>query len=420
MDVRRLIAAGLVACFVLRAQGEEGKKLSAADAKRLVAEAVGADAKKAAAARKTLEATRAADRKEIAAALAKTPFVAPKGRKAFKGRTLEDALDVPSAETKKGKVLVTLPKDYDDKKAFPVLFRFHGSGDTAADFAKNTIEAKQPFICVTPEIPSASRNAWNETGGHAFVDGLFRYVLENFNADPERVYLSGHSAGGGASVMMAQVWPHRVAAFYDMARTAWAYHLMPEPCMDTLREIPGYFVVGLKDTEDRISGFRTAEAYYKKAGLPGVFHFVEGRGHDYMQEHHQKAYDYMLKSTRKPHAKDVRGVFFGYSDAAELEEITRRRWWIDARAGGYDLGGTVFHAVITDNVVAIDAPKLKSFFVLLNDALVDMDKPVVVKLNDREVHNAVVERSVPFLLDGFAAERDRGRLYWNRIEVKAP
>ncbi len=393
------------------------QKLLASDAKRLVAEAFGADPKRADAARKTLEATRPEDRKFIAEALRALPFAAPKGQKLPADRLVKDTLDIPESSVKKAKFIVTLPKGYDPKKPSPVLFRFHGSGDTAADFAKNTVEAKQPFLCVTPEIPSDDRMGWNQPGAYQFVDKLFRYLVDNFSVDLDHLYLSGHSAGGGASFIFSQLWPHRVAAFYAMARLHWAFHLAPEPCMDTLRGIPGYFVVGLKDTDERVQGFRTAEAYYKKNSMPGVFNFVEGKGHDYMQEFHPKAYEYMAKVARVPMPKEIRGIFFVYGNGKDVEPITSRRWWLEVKPGGYESGpGTPFHAKVDGNTIDIDGPNLRQGSVLLADGLVDLDKPVVIKLNGKEVHNGAIERSVKFLLDWFSAERDRGQLYWNRLE----
>ncbi len=391
-------------------------KLLPSDAKRLVGEAVGGDPARAAAARKTLEATRPEDRKFILDALRALPFTPPKGQKLPADRNIRDTLEVAESPLKKANYIITLPKGYDGKKPLPVLFRFHGSGDTAAAFAKNTIEAKQPFICVTPEIPSEDRQGWNQPGGYQLVDRLFHHVLQDFNADPDHIYLSGHSAGGGASYMFSQLWPHRVAAFYVMARLYWAFHLAPEPCMDTVRNIPGYFVVGLKDTDERVSGFRTVEAYYTKNKLPGVFNFVPNKGHDYMQEFHQKAYDYMSKAARVAAPKEIRGIFFIYGNQLDVEPITSRRWWLEAKHGGYDGGaGTPFHAKVDGNVIDIDAPNLRAGSVLLTDGLVDLDQPVTIKLNGKEVHQGAVERSVSFLLDWFIQERDRGQLYWNRV-----
>ncbi|HYC77411.1 MAG TPA: hypothetical protein VEI02_07270 [Planctomycetota bacterium] len=399
------------AAVAVRAQDA---KLSAADAKRLVAEWCGADAKKAAAARAKLEATRAEDRKLIAAALASAPFTPPKGRRPLTERTFLDTIELPEAETKRGRFIIKLPKEYDDRKPMPAVFKLHGSGDDCQSYAKNIPDPKAPCITVTPEIPSADRMSWD--AGWRLIDALFRYLPRNYNVDLERVYMTGYSAGSGASFTVAQIWPHRVAGFYAMGRLHWAFHVKPEPCMDALREIPGYFVVGLRDTDERVNGYRTAEAYYAKTKLPGVFHFVEKKEHEYIGEHDTKAHDFLFKTSRKPQPKKIRSIFFEYRDDKDAE-IRRRRWWLEAAEGGF-AADAEFTASVEGNVVAVQAPKLREFYVHVNDALVDLDKPVTVKLDDKEVHNAVVERAVAFLLDGFDAERDRGRLFWNRIHVK--
>lgn len=409
------LAAAIVAAPLL-SQGDAAPRLTPADAKRLVAEACGTDEKRVAAARATLEATKPEDRKLIADALRALPFTPTKKLKIPADRVVRGEIDAPEASAGKGRYLVSVPKGYDGKRPMPVLFRMHGSGGTAEEFAKAWAEPKQPFVVVTPEIPTEGRIAWNEPGVYQFVDRLYRRIVQDFAVDTERVFLSGHSAGGGGACSFAQLWPHRVAGIYAMSYATFAFQQAPQACMDTMRTVPGYFVVGLADTEERIQAFRAYESHYQKNGLPGVFQFAAGKGHDLMSEYHAKAYEHLAKSSRTASPKEIRGVFFLYGNQLDVEPITSRRWWLEVEPNGYDAPkGAVFHAKIEGNTIDVDAPGIRAGSVLLHDGMVDMDQPVTLRINGKEAHQGTVERSVPFLLDWFASERDRGQLYWNRV-----
>lgn len=386
------------------------------DAKRLVAEAFGSDPKKSAAAEQRLGVTRPEDRRRILDAVRSFPWIAPKGVSIPKSRVIEDSWDLPNTETKKGKFFVHLPKDYDGKKPFPVLFRFHGSGATAAAFVEaSKTPASEKFIVVTPEVPTADRAAFNAPGCFEFIDRLIVDVRTRFNTDPNRLYLSGHSGGGAAAFCLAQIWPHRVAGFYAMASLHFSFPGDREACMETLRTVPGFFVVGKNDVPPCVDGFRFTQAYYEKAKLPGEFMFVDGRGHEQIVDLHPKAYDYLLKSVRRSAPKDIQGVFYTYDDAPDQVPFLGRRFWLEVEETDGD--HAAFHAWIDGQTVNIESKAFVNGAVLLNDELVDLDRPVEIVLNGTTAATGRVERSPTFLLSQFRKEKDGGDLFWNRVRI---
>lgn len=424
--IRNVIGIVLASVIALahRTPGQGGgetaadQKLLASEAKRLVPEAFSGDAKKAETARARLARTRPEDRKPVFDTLAAMPWRPPPGNKATKDRRVTETIDVPESTVKKAPVVFEVPSKYDGKTPVPVLFRFHGSGDSAADFSRSDggNPALSKFLRVTPEVPSEKRTAYGEPGGRALVDRAWKHLLVHYCVDPDRVYFSGYSAGGAASFFLAQSWPHRVAGFYAMSRLHWNFHLKPEPCMDVLAHVPGFFVVGLSDTEERVSGYRSAEAYYQKTNLPGVFHFVKNKGHEYMAEFDKPALEHLGKAPRRRYPKEFRTMFFQYGDAAGDRPFIRRQYWLEGDE--YSHNGTPCRVAVQGNTVAIEAPELKAGSLLLNDQILDLDQPVVVTLDGKEVHHGPVERSIPFLLAWFDANPDRGDLYWNRVAFK--
>ena len=95
--------------------------------------------------------------------------------------------------------LVSLPTAYKDdlNKKWPVLIFLHGSRRNATiEMAKNDFlpvmfskDKKLPLILISPVNPN---NKWNIHLLNKMLDD----VIEKYNIDQNRIYLSGHSLGG--------------------------------------------------------------------------------------------------------------------------------------------------------------------------------------------------------------------------------
>ncbi|MAG58431.1 MAG: hypothetical protein CMJ83_19255 [Planctomycetes bacterium] len=410
MSIRVLIGLVLVSAGV--APGQADQKVSKAQAKRWVQNAFFGKEKVAAEDRARLMRCRPEDRKVVFAAL-ESLKIKP-SLKRVKGKRLELEAEAPEAKRKKVPLVIRLPRGYSGKKPVPVLFRFHGSGDTAAAFDRtNESSVFSQFLTVTPEIPSDDRMGWNQPGTFDMIDRIYRRLVREFNVDTDRVYLSGYSAGGGAACFVAEMWPHRFAGFFSMGRLHHAYHPNPKACMNVLRHVPGFFAVGLDDQKDRVDGYREAEAYYKEEGLPGEFRFTKRVGHSYQQNLDKPALKYLAKKSRNAYPRSFDAIFYSYQNRDKETLLRSRQYWLEAKRPAPN--GTVCRVTVEGNTIKIDAKELRTGAVLLNDHIVDLDQPVTVLLNGRKVHDGPVERSLEFLFGWFSENRDRRELFWNRI-----
>ena len=106
------------------------------------------------------------------------------------------------------------PNDYSEAGTpFPLLFFMHGAGETGTDldlleratlprFIKEGLEL--PFVTVCPQC----LEMWDVR----ILGPLLDEVIDRFNVDPAKVYLSGSSMGGQGTWMLANVAADRVAA----------------------------------------------------------------------------------------------------------------------------------------------------------------------------------------------------------------
>jgi pimeloyl-ACP methyl ester carboxylesterase len=106
----------------------------------------------------------------------------------------------------------------------PVLVSIGGVGETKWDAVYRFAEDANAhgWIILAPDIrwvaePEKGRTASLQVQ-HDIIDAI-DYLLADpsFNADPNRIYLSGFSVGGGIAATVAAKYPHRFAAVVDWA-----------------------------------------------------------------------------------------------------------------------------------------------------------------------------------------------------------
>ena len=110
-----------------------------------------------------------------------------------------------------------LPKRYSAKgTGRPLLLFLHGAGERGNDLTALTktalpkhIEAGEldlPFVTVCPQCPEGSW--WDEVALEALLDK----VIDDYNVDLKRIYLTGLSMGGRGTWQLANVIADRLAA----------------------------------------------------------------------------------------------------------------------------------------------------------------------------------------------------------------
>ena len=124
---------------------------------------------------------------------------------------------------------IYVPSSYDGSTAFPLIFSFHGGGDTTNshiainDFSE--LAESENFIAVYPQAaidPQDGSNAWIHKAPTSHDDIFFvEAIIDNLNNDflinNDRIYACGYSEGGIFSYELACRLNSRIAAISSVS-----------------------------------------------------------------------------------------------------------------------------------------------------------------------------------------------------------
>lgn len=160
--------------------------------------------------------------------------------------------------------LLFIPKDYQDTIAHVLVLNFHGHGSNALQQASRTdfstlanahsVIVAYPQGVVGPDHHTgwATGPRWNpQVNDVLFTSDLLNYLQKTLCINPQRIYATGFSNGGGMTNMLACKLAGRIAAF---ASVSGAYPAMPGGC-HPVRPVP---IVEFHGTADPIVPYNGA------------------------------------------------------------------------------------------------------------------------------------------------------------------
>ncbi len=305
----------------------------------------------------------------------------------------------------------------------PLWISMHGGGGAPAqvndqqwDNQKHLYEPAEG-VYVAPRAPSNEWNLWHQ----APVDQLFDRLIEDLviceRVDPDRVYLMGYSAGGDGVYQLAPRMADRFAAASMMA--GHPNDARPEG----LRNLPFAIHVGGNDgafDRNKVAAQWGVMLDALAQSDPGAYvHQVEvhaGKGH-WMDREDASAVPWMAKYTRNARPQKVVWV---------QDDVTHPRfYWLAVDEPKQ--GQRIVAERQGQEINILDAPPALALRILLDDAMLDLDKDVRVTQQGKELFvgrvprsKAVIERTLQDRYDPKAAFTAEVKVITAAAPVLAP
>src|SRR5262245_3663944 len=155
---------------------------------------------------------------------------------------------------------IYIPTTYDKSKAYPMITLLHGAGGDENNFF-NGYQRLWPKLAEERGYIIVAVNGRGPTSGYAKANGAEQDVLDvmalvqkNYNIDPSRVYLAGHSMGSAGAWAIGLEYRDRFAALAPIAGTRLTPAL--ETALKSGRKTPIIIVAGVKDALVPVAGCR--------------------------------------------------------------------------------------------------------------------------------------------------------------------
>ena len=264
-------------------------------------------------------------------------------------------------------------------------------------------------VYLAPRAPSDTWNLWHRSHIDRFYDRLIENLVVFEDVDPDRIYILGYSAGGDGVYQLAPRMADRWAAAAMMA----GHPNETQPL--GLRNIG--FTLHMGGDDGAYNRNKVAKQWKEKLAAlraddpDGYVHDVQihaGKGH-WMDREDRVALPWMAKFRRDPLPQKI--VWF-------QDDVTHERFYWLALPPGSAKKGQHIVATRKGQTLRIErAEKCGRLLIRLSDAMVDLDKEVVIEAASGEVFRGKVSRSLETLKQTLAERGDPRSMFAAEIEV---
>jgi predicted peptidase len=193
--------------------------------------------------------------------------------------------------------LLYLPKDYAEKDSWPLMLFLHGAGERGNDLDRVKVHGppkliaagkELPMIVVSPQCPSD--HWWRPNELNALLDE----IVEKYQVDQDRIYVTGLSMGGFGTWTLAGYAPERFAALVPICGGGEAFSAR------RISHVPVWAFHGAKDSVVPLSASETMVEALKKAKGNVQFTVYPDADHDSWTEtyNNPELYTWLLQQKR--------------------------------------------------------------------------------------------------------------------------
>ena len=335
---------------------------------------------------------------------------------------------------------VHIPAAYDPVRPWPLLVTLHGanmsgSANAGSDWIRSWLRSKAASEGYVIVSPTTVRHTWAARQGHMYVLTAIREAMDELAIDPDLVFLDGMSMGAGGTFRLAEHHPDRWAAIGprcnvpDIRQKADKTFVTMLP--ENFRNVPVYWVVGAKDDKIPIDRVRAAKSALEAAKGELLYREFPDGGHDWNLEKDETVLDWYGKHRRLPYPEEISWKSY--------EKIFARAFWVEVTKRTeppplimvhLDMMGkeserrtelrppALVRAKRSGNAIEVTTEEVRELRVWLDDAMADLDKPLLITVNGRKMHDGIVKRSMDVLIEEARRRRDPSMTFTASVDLR--
>ncbi|HEY6565776.1 MAG TPA: peptidase, partial [Pirellulaceae bacterium] len=333
---------------------------------------------------------------------------------------------------------VQLPPEYDPRLSYPAIVTLHSADTTPElqiDWWAGAYDpalrmrlgqaTRRGYIVIAPRWKPASGSGYAFSAReHAAVLFALRDACQRVAIDTDRVFLTGHSAGGDAAWDIGLAHPDLWAGVVPIVAAArnsrpdcprYVTHYWPNA-----RHLAFYFVSGEKDAPRSEWNATDFNRYFRRVGFDTMLVDYRGRGHEHFGDEIQRVFRWMEVHRRQFFPDEFEVVtrrlwdnFFWY---VELDGIQSRAmidpaaWPAPRAARPLPVSGSVRER----KAVVVEAKNTDLVTVYVSPEMVDFGTDVAVTINGRKKTRRVLP-DPQVLLEDARTRGDRQHPFWAKV-----
>ena len=312
------------------------------------------------------------------------------------------------------KFVAKIPRNY-QKKSVPLYISLHGGGAAPAKVNDQQWVNQQSLyrvndaIYVAPRAPTDAWDMWHKSHIDKCFAELIKGAILCYNADPDKIYILGYSAGGDGVFQLAP----RMADYWAGA-AMMAGHPGDASAMNLLNIYFSIYMGGKDKAYDRNKHAGTWEKKLRKLEKEYPHYYkndveiYKQMGH-WMNRKDAIAIKRLAKNERNSYPKRI----FWHQDNV----IHERFYWL-AIPKGSGIAGSEIKVVIKGQSITIsDVKKIKKLIIRLNDNLINLDLPIKVLYKGKILFSGRVSRNVNTIAKTLKERYDKKGVYSAEIKV---
>ncbi len=295
----------------------------------------------------------------------------------------------------------------------------HGGGSVPAEFNdqqwENQVNLYRPKhgLYIAPRAPEDDWNMWFKPYMIYFYDELIRSSIAVMGVNPDKIYITGYSAGGDGLYRIAPLLCDHFASAAMMAGHPGDISPL------SLYNLPYAIWMGENDeafsrNENAVNWGFMLDSLQRITSPDKYIHslnIVEGKGH-WMDRADTAAIDWMAGFVRNPYPErivwkndnDIKPEYFYWLSLGD-KEVRKESMVIVSRE---------------DNTFIVEQCNVPSLTIHLNDNIADLNRPLKVIYDNKIIFNGKVKRTSKNIFESIYHRGDKRYIFCSKIDLTIP